>query len=173
MTKLMMVAGVVAVAASMIGCKSTMDDRWCAEMGASIEDAHFKPVYEVLTEKGIVKGEASESYTWWGIFGSGPDTFANEIGGPLTFKPGLKEAAFADACAKANCQILLAPRYTISKKVGFLWFSGDSKVVVEGIPAVLKTAKEIPLAKWYEYQSKLPAKATPVPAIPGAGLLPF
>lgn len=166
-----MVAAVAAIAASVTGCKSTMDDRWRADMDATLEDAHFRPVYEVQKDKGIVKGEASESYTWWGIVGDSPEVYANEIGGPIVLKPGVKEAAFADACAKANCQILLAPRFTEYKKTGWFWFSGENKAVVEGIPAVLKTAEEIPLEKWVEMRSKLTPPAAPqLPtSLPGIG----
>jgi hypothetical protein len=162
---------VAAVATSMVGCKTTMDDRWRSDLGTTLEEAHFRPVYEVQKEKGIVSGSAEETYSWWGIFGSSPDTYANEIGGPLTLKPGVKEAAFADACKKANCQILLAPRFTVTKETGFLWFCGRNKAIVEGVPAVLKTAEEIPLEKWVEYQSKLaPCKCKPSIANP-LGLL--
>lgn len=163
--KLTHVLMLAAVVASVTGCKSTLDDRWRSDMVTTLEDAHFRPVYEVQKDKGIVSGSAEATFSWWGILGSAPDTFANEIGGPLTLKPGVKEAAFADACRKANCQILLAPRFTITKERGFLWFSGSDKAVVEGVPAVLKTAEEIPLEKWVEYQSKLPAKPA-LPALP-------
>ena len=166
--KLIHALALAAVAASVVGCKSTLDDRWRSDLGTTLEEAHFRPVYEVLKDKGIVSGQAVESYSWWGIIGSAPDTFANEIGGPLTLKPGVKEAAFADACKKANCQILLAPRFTVTKEVGFLWFSGSNKAVVEGVPAVLKTAEEIPLEKWVEYQSRLgPCKCSSPAALPG------
>ena len=160
MKKLMMAAAVAAIAGSMVGCKTTIDDRWRADMATSLESAHFRPVYEVQKDKGIVKGTAESNYTFWGLFGNSPDTFANEIGGPLVLKPGMKEAAFADACAKANCQILLAPRFTVTKERGFLWFSGTDKAVVEGIPAILKTAEEIPLEKWVDYQKELPKKSS-------------
>lgn len=145
--------GVAAVA--LAGCKSTMDDRWRADMDTTLENAHFRPVYEVMKDKGIVKGEASEEYSWWGFVGTSPEVYANEIGGPITLKPGVKEAAFADACSKAGCQILLAPRFTVTKETGFFWFCGKNKAVVEGVPAVLKTAEEIPLEKWVEMKSKL------------------
>ena len=169
--KIVYAVGLAAIAMSMVGCKSTIDDRWRSDLGTTLEMAHFRPVYEVQKEKGIVSGQAEETYSWWGILGSGPDTFANEIGGPLTLEPpGVKEAAFADACKKAGCQILLAPRFTVTKETGFLWFSGSKKAVVEGVPAVLKTAEEIPLEKWVEYQSKLapcPCKKGPaLPAMP-------
>ncbi len=147
-----------ATAVSMVGCKTTLDDRWRSDLDTTLENAHFRPVYEVQKEKGIVSGQAVDSYSWWGIVGNSPDTYANEIGGPLTLKPGVKEAAFADACKKANCQILLAPRFTVTKETGFLWFCGSLKATVEGVPAVLKTAEEIPLDKWVEMKSKLAPK---------------
>ena len=148
---------IAAVAVSMAGCRTTEDDRWRSDLGTTLEDAHFKPVYEVQKHKGIVSGEATDSYCFWGLITSSPETFANEIGGPLVITPGVKEAAFADACRKAGCQILLAPRFTVTHETGFLWFSGKDKAVVEGVPAVLKTAEEIPLEKWVEYQSRLKA----------------
>ena len=170
--KLIPALALAAVAVSVVGCKSTMDDRWRSDMRTTLEDAHFRPVYEVQKNKGIVSGQAEETYSWWGIFGSAPDTYANELGGPLTLKPGVKEAAFADACKKANCQILLAPRFTVTKETGFLWFCGRTKAVVEGVPAVLKTAEEIPLEKWVEYRSKLGPKYKGPVAPPMPGFIP-
>ena len=156
-----------AVAASLVGCRTTVDDRWRSDLSTTLEQAHFKPVYEVQKHKGIVSGEAIESYSFWGLVSSSPETYANEVGGPLVFKHGVKEAAFADACQKANCQILLAPRFTVTYETGFLWFSGKEKAVVEGVPAVLKTAEEIPLEKWVEYQSRLKGNCQPqLPVLP-------
>ncbi len=143
MRKLMLGAVLVAVATSMVGCKSTNVDEWRSDLKTQLWPARFKPVYEVMKDKGIVKGEAQESYILWGLVGKGPDTFANEIGGPLVLTPGVKEAAFQDACAKSGASILLAPRFTIQKEVGILWFSGSTKVTVEGVPAKLTGAEEV------------------------------
>ena len=153
--KMMTVLALGVAAATLAGCKSTLDDRWRADMDTTLENAHFRPVYEVMKDKGIVKGEASEEYSWWGFVGTSPEVYANEIGGPISLKPGVKEAAFADACSKAGCQILLAPRFTVTKERGIFWFWGKNKAVVEGVPAVLKTAEEIPLDEWVEMKSKL------------------
>ena len=154
-----------AVAMTMVGCRTTLDDRWRADFMAELSDAHFRPLYEAQNK--IVTGEAEEKYSWWGFVGSKPDVYANEIGGPLTLRPGCCEAAFADACKKANCQILLAPRFTVTKEVGFFWFSGRTKAVVEGIPAVLKTAEEIPFEKWMEYKKcSCPCRRGPAPGVP-------
>ena len=167
MKKCVYAVAFAAVAMTMVGCKSTMDDRWRADLDTTLTDAHFRPIYEVQKEKGIVKGEAEAKYSWWGFVGTAPEVYANEIGGPITLRPGCCEAAFADACQKANCQILLAPRFTVTKEVGFFWFSGRTKAVVEGIPAVLKTAEEIPFEKWMEYKKcSCPCRRGPAPGVP-------
>lgn len=142
MKKLIVTGALAVVATVFTGCKSTNVDEWRSDLKTQLCPAQFKPVYEVMKDKGIVSGEASESWTWWFI-GEGPDTFANEIGGPISFKPGVKEAAFQDACAKSGATILLAPRFTVYKKVGWFWFDGETKVTVEGVPAKLVGAEEI------------------------------
>ena len=92
MNKIMLAASVAVAAMSMVGCKSTNVDEWRSDLRTELCPAKFKPVYEVMKDKGLVRGEASASYRWWGFVGEGPDTFANEIGGPVTLKPGVKEA---------------------------------------------------------------------------------
>lgn len=95
-----------------------------------------------MKDKGIVSGEAESEYTWWFWYSKSPDTFANEIGGPL-LESAEVEAAFYDACNKSGASILLAPRFTVYKKRGFFWFSGITKVKVEGVPAKLVGAEEV------------------------------
>ncbi len=143
MRTMMKVAALAAVAVSLVGCKSTNVDEWRSDLKTQLCPAKFKPVYEVMKDKGIVKGEAEAAYSWWGFVGTGPDTFAEEIGGPITLKPGVKEAAFYDACNKAGATILLAPRFTVYKETGILWFNGKTKVSVEGVPAKLTGAEEV------------------------------
>lgn len=149
MKKIVMASLLAAIAVSMVGCRSTDVDEWRSDLKTRLSPACFKPVYEVMKDKGIVKGEAMEKYSWWGFVGTGPDTFANEIGGPLTLKPGVREAAFEDACAKSGASILLAPRFTVHKETGILWFSGLTKVTVEGVPAKLTGAEEVKLPDDY------------------------
>jgi hypothetical protein len=143
MNKLLQLTVVTAIAVSVIGCKSTNVDEWRSDMKTQLCPAKFKPIYKVMNEKGIVKGEAEAEYTWWFWYKKAPDTFANEIGGPLTLKPGVAEAAFYDACNKSGATILLAPRFTIYKEAGWFWFNGKTKVMVEGVPAVLVGAEEV------------------------------
>ncbi len=143
MKKLIMGSLLVAVAMSMVGCRSTNVDEWRSDLKTQLCPARFKPVYEVMKDKGIVKGEAKEEYSWWGFVGTRPDTFANEIGGPISFGVGVKEAAFQDACAKSGATILLAPRFTVYKERGVFNFNGVTKVTVEGVPAKLTGAEEV------------------------------
>ena len=130
------------VSSAIVGCQSTNVDEWRSDLKTQLCPARFKPVYEVMKDKGVVSGSATESWTWW-ILGNGPDRFANEIGGPLTLKPGVKEAAFQDACDKSGATILLAPRFTVTKKIGWFWFDGSTTVSVEGVPARLVGAEEV------------------------------
>ena len=60
MMKTLHIIALTAVTMTVVGCKSTIDDRWRADLGTTLEQAHFRPVYEVQKDKGIVSGEASE-----------------------------------------------------------------------------------------------------------------
>ena len=141
----MKIAALGAIAVSLAGCRSTNVDEWRSDLKTQLCPAKFKPVYEVMKDKGIVSGEAEAEYTWWFWYTKAPDTFANEIGGPLAIKlsPGVAEAAFYDACNKAGATILLAPRFTVYKEAGWFWFNGKTKVTVEGVPAKLVGAEEV------------------------------
>lgn len=142
MKKCMMATLLAGMGACLVGCQSTNVDTWRSDLETELCPAKFRPVYQVMKSKGIVSGTAEEGWTFW-FFGYGPNTFANEIGGPLTLKPGVREAAFHDACAKSGATILLAPRFTTHKETGFLWFYGKTKVTVEGVPAKLVSAEEV------------------------------
>lgn len=170
MNKMMMGLALAAAAVSMVGCQSTNVDEWRSDLKTQLCPARFKPVYTVMKDKGIVKGEAMCKYSWWGFVCQGPDTFANEIGGPITLKPGVKEAAFEDACAKSGATILLAPRFTTTKRTGILWFDGFEKVTVEGVPAKLTGAEEV---KHVDGPIACPTCERPAPRVPRAacGLL--
>jgi hypothetical protein len=134
-----------ALATAIVGCQSTNVDEWRSDLKTQLCPAKFKPVYEVMKDKGIVSGEAESEYVWWFWYTKSPDTFANEIGGPikLNLKPGVAEAAFWDACNKSGASILLAPRFTVHKETGWFWFNGRTKVTVEGVPAKLTGAEEV------------------------------
>jgi len=129
----------------LVGCKSTLDDRWRSDMATELAPAKFKPVYRVLSEKGIVKGQATKSYWFWFIDEESPVEFANPItnGSRINFVHGVEDAAMYDACVRSGATILLAPRFTRITEKSFLGFSGKTTVYVEGIPARLEGAKEI------------------------------
>ena len=62
--------------------------------------------------------------------------------------PTLANAAVYDACTRSGASILLAPRFTVSEESSFLWFSGKKTVTVEGVPARITGAEEIPVEQW-------------------------
>jgi len=133
-----------------VGCKTTVDDRWRADMTAKILPATFKPTYEVMKDKGIVKGTA-ESTTWFWFFTTEPDTYANELTGHhsmgLKIGNSIASAALYNACENAGANIILAPRFIQTQEVGFLGFTRTLRVTCEGIPARLTGAEEIPFDK--------------------------
>ena len=45
------------VGVSLVGCKSTNVDEWRSDLKTQLCPAKFKPVYEVMKDKGIVKGD--------------------------------------------------------------------------------------------------------------------
>jgi len=142
MNRVIKIGACVALAIGMAGCASTKEDFWSSQTRTSLEPMKFTPVYEVMKDKGLVKGVSAEEFTWWGIVGTGPTSFANELG-TFGFGNAMCEAAFYDACKKSGATILLAPRYSITKKRGWFWFSGTTQVEVEGIPAKLTNAEVV------------------------------
>jgi len=143
MKKLIVLGGLAAVAMAMTGCKTTLDDRWTSDLHTKLCPAAFKPKYEVMADKGIVSGKATKSYWFWFIGKESPDTYAYERNGFPSIVPTVADAALYDACSKVGAQILLAPRYTVTKEAGILWFDGSTTVTVEGVPARLVGAEEV------------------------------
>jgi len=128
-----------------VGCKSTLDDRWRSDMATELAPAKFKPIYKVMSEKGIVKGQATKSYWFWFIDEESPVEFANPItnGSRINFVHSVEDAAMYDACTRSGATILLAPRFTRMTEKSFLGFSGRTTVYVEGVPARLEGAQEV------------------------------
>ena len=62
--------------------------------------------------------------------------------------PTVANAAIYDACKKSGASILLAPRFIEEEETGFLWFSGKKTITVEGVPARITGAEEIPVDQW-------------------------
>ena len=149
--KRIMLVGMLAIAAGLItGCKTTIDDKFRSDLRTELVAAKFKPKVEVMTDKGLAKGSATKSYWFWFIGHESPDAFAHEItsgyGGLML--PSVANAAVYDACAKSGASIILAPRFTEVETTGFLWFCGSKTVTVEGVPARIVGAEEIPLEQW-------------------------
>lgn len=149
MNKLLLSVSIVA-AAVLCGCKTTVEDFHRANMKTSIVPAKFKPTVEVMKEKGLVRGTAVKSYWFWFFGKDSPDSFSHEIvdgfGGLMI--PTTANAAVYDACKKSGASILLAPRFITEEETGFLWFSGKTTITVEGVPARITGAEEIPVEDW-------------------------
>ena len=98
------------------------------------------------------KGTAKKSYWFWIFNHESPDSFAHEIMGSFNglMIPTVYNAAVYDACDKSGASIILAPRFTETTTTSFLWFSGEKTVTVEGVPARITGAEEIPVEKWPE-----------------------
>lgn len=140
----------IAVAAAFCGCQTTIEDLHRANLKTSIVPAKFKPTVEVMKEKGLVRGTAVKSYWFWFFGKESPDSFAHEIvdgfGGLMI--PSVANAAVYDACRKSGASILLAPRFITEEETGFLGFSGKTTITVEGVPARITGAEEIPVEQW-------------------------
>ncbi len=143
MKKLIMLGGLAAITLAVTGCKTTLDDRWTSNLQTKLCPACFKPKYEVMKDKGIVTGSATDSWWFWFIPEESPDTFAYERNSFPSIIPTVADAALNNACASVGAQILLAPRYTVTKQKGIFGFSGSVTVKVEGVPARLVGAEEV------------------------------
>ena len=134
MKKLIMLLGVAAVAA---GCTSVYkNDGGEADLCPTI-------VRDIAYEKYDIKSTPVESFDkrLWVLgmdFGAKPDHYADNA--PGGFFAGhwidrAKNAAFANACAKAECDTLVGARYYLKFKECLLWQEAEVKVV--GYPAKL------------------------------------
>ena len=149
MNKLALMA-CVAAAVAVCGCKTTVEDHHRADLKTSLVPAKFKPTVEVMKEKGIVRGTAVKSYWFWFFGKESPDSFSHEIvdGFSGLMIPTVANAAVYDACNKSGASILLAPRFITEEETSFLGFSGKTTITVEGVPARIVGAEEIPVEQW-------------------------
>jgi len=150
MKRLLFVGALAVGVAVLAGCRTEIADRFSSHMKTELVPAKFKPTVEVMKEKGIVRGTASASYWFW-IFDFGrPEAYAHEYvdGAPQLALNTLEDAALQDACAKSGAAILLAPRYTLVDESSFLAFMGTRTMTVEGVPARITGAEEIPVDQW-------------------------
>lgn len=150
MKNLVVTAGLAVAIGCAGGCKSLVQDANRSDLKTQLVPAKFKPTVEVLKDKGVVRGTATDSYWFWFVSKESPEKFSNEIvdGSSRLFIPRVENAAVYDACQKSGASILLAPRFTFDESSSFLWFSGRTTVTVEGIPARITGAEEIPVSDW-------------------------
>ena len=141
---------IAAVAISIAGCTTTIEDHNRSDLTTQLVPAKFKPTVEVMKDKGIVTGTAVKSYWFWFISHESPNEFSNEIvdGFNGIMIPTVANAAVYDACKKSGASILLAPRFSETEETSFLWFSGKKTITVEGVPARITGAEEIPVEQW-------------------------
>lgn len=141
------------------GCHSIGQDHYRAGMHAEMVGARFKPTIEPLHNAEVAKGTAKSFILFWILPLEWPTHFSNAAtsdeprGGffsRLFFHPGdpLRDAAVYEACASSDADILLAPRFTEECHCGPLWIFKQRTVSVEGIPARITGAQEIPIEKW-------------------------
>jgi hypothetical protein len=149
MKKLLIIASAFA-AIAVSGCKTTIEDHHRANLKTSLVAAKFKPTVEVMKEKGLVRGTAVKSYWFWFVGRESPDSFSHEIveGYSGLMIPSVANAAVYDACKKSGASILLAPRFITEEETSFLGFSGTTTITVEGVPARITGAEEIPVDQW-------------------------
>ena len=148
MKKLLSVA-IAAMAVGMFaGCRSTTQDAYRLPFEAKTVPAKFKPTVEVIENQGAAKGDASREKIFWFIPVAAPDKFSTNPSGLSFLDDELKSAAIYQACKATGADIILAPRFTEERYSSFLWFHRTRKVRVEGIPAKITGAEEIPVEQW-------------------------
>ena len=140
------------------GCHSIGQDHYRAGTHAEMVGARFKPTIEPIHNAEIAKGSAKSFVLFWILPLEWPTHFSNSAtseeprGGFFAriFQHGdpLRDAAVYEACASTDADILLAPRFTEEYHSGPLWIFKQRKVWVEGIPARITGAQEIPIEKW-------------------------
>lgn len=135
-----------AMLAAGAGCHSISQDHYRAGLQAEIVPAKFKPLVEPIRGSQVATGNSKSLVAFWILPLEWPKKFSND---PNTFYGDwLKDAAVYEACEAAGADILIAPRFKEERIAGPLWFFRMRKVSVEGIPARIVGAEEIPVEKW-------------------------
>ena len=130
------------------GCHSIGQDCFRAGMQTEMIPAKFKPNVEIIRGAQSVSGSAKSMTVFWILPAVWPERFAPDPNTPFGYGDPLRDAAVYEACAASGADILIAPRFTEERTVGPLWFFRSRKVSVEGIPARINGAEEIPVGKW-------------------------
>ena len=138
----------LALAALASGCHSIAQDRYRAGLHAEMIPAKFKPTIEAMPVTQPATGSAKFLAVFWILPVIWPDRFSPDPNAPFGYGDWLRDAAVYEACKASGADILIAPRFTEERTTGLLWFFRSRKVSVEGFPAKITGAKEIPVEKW-------------------------
>ena len=140
------IAAMILSAIIFSACTSVNQDIKRVPLDAKIVPAKFKPTVEVIKDPAVAKGTSESEKVLWLLTTKYPNKFA-----PVAaLEDPLRAAAIYDACQKSGADIILAPRFTEERYTSFLWFFKTRKVSVEGIPAKIVGAEELPVEKWRE-----------------------
>lgn len=144
MNKLYGIAGVLAVS-MLVGCASVKQEDFCSS-GLKVQTvACIRPKIEIM-QQDFVSGTATVK-KFMGFTTEAPNVFAREMsyGCDVRRLSDAEQAAMYEACANAGATILLAPRFTEEiETTGFLGLCKTVTVTVEGIPARIVGAEEVP-----------------------------
>lgn len=126
------------------GCTTVEKDAFIADINVETQPIMFEPLTEVIGDN--VVGRAIYASMFWGLISTDfPDEFVSAKSSSSRIPSVLESAAIADACKKSGADIILDPKFTIDDYSGFLGFSRETIVKVEGVPAKIIGAKEVPL----------------------------
>lgn len=126
------------------GCTTVEKDAFIATTNVETSPIMFEPLTEVIGDN--VVGRATDASVFWGLMSTeSPDEFVSAKSSSSRISSALESAAIADACKKSGADIILDPKFTINDYSGFLGFSNETTAKVEGVPAKIIGAKEVPL----------------------------
>lgn len=136
-----------------VGCTTVQKDVHVANTNVEMQPVMFEPVTKVIGEKTI--GRATDSSTFWGLITTeSPSEFVDTKEGISSSYSEIESAALANACEKSGADIILDPKVTTEEFVGFLGFNRETTVKVDGVPAKIVGAREIPLEEVYKEMRK-------------------
>lgn len=137
----------------LVGCATVKQDVKVSNANVDLEPVMFEPVTEVIGKK--VVGRATDSSTFWGLISTeSPSEFVDSKAPTSKSFTEIESAAIADACEKSGADIILDPKVTTDEYVGFLGFNRETTVKVDGVPAKIVGAREIPLEEVYKEMRK-------------------
>lgn len=138
----------ILAATMLVGCASVKREDFSSAGVGLRAAACFKPRVEILNNGKLVYGTATIEKFW--IFTTkAPNAFARQMGSGSGGRSLSKaeEAAMYVACADAGATMLIAPRFTETcESSGIFGWNKKITVTVEGVPAKIVGAEEVPLS---------------------------